>query len=67
MLFRSPENREVVEGALSRVFQHRLRLECTIHNGESHPAAAPPAVEDPMVSTAVQLFGAQIIDIKRVP
>ncbi len=60
-----PENREVVEGALSRVFQHRLRLQCTIHNGESQPSPAPPAVEDPMVNAAVQLFGAQVVEVRK--
>lgn len=60
-----PENRTVVEGALKRVFQQTLRLQCTIHNGESKPAPAPVALEDPVVSAAVQLFGAQVVEVRK--
>lgn len=63
-----PENRAVVEGALERVLQHRLRLQCTIHDGPGHgpePAARAAADTDPMVNTAVQLFGARVVEIKR--
>lgn len=58
-----PENRSVVEGALERVFNHRLRLECTIH-GEDTPAAHP-SVEDPVVNAAVQLFGAHVVEVRK--
>lgn len=61
-----PENRTVVEGALQRVFNHHLRLECTIHSEDTRPAAQP-SVEDPVVNAAMQLFGAQVVDIKPVP
>lgn len=60
-----PENRDVVEGALQRVFNHRLRLECTIHSEEMRPEAQHPLVEDPMVSAAVQLFGAQVVEVRK--
>ena len=59
-----PENRDVVEGALQRVFNHRLRLECTIHS-DTRPEAQHPLVEDPMVSAAVQLFGAQVVEVRK--
>lgn len=60
-----PENRTVVEGALTRVFQQPLRLQCTIHHGESKPAPAPVALEDPVVNAAVQLFGAQVVEVRK--
>lgn len=60
-----PENRDVVEGALQRVFNHRLRLECTIHSEDTRPEAQHPLVEDPMVSAAVQLFGAQVVEVRK--
>ncbi len=60
-----PENRDVVEGALQRVFNHRLRLECTIHSEDTRPEAKHPLVEDPMVSAAVQLFGAQVVEVRK--
>lgn len=60
-----PENRDVVESALQRVFNHRLRLECTIHSEEMRPEAQHPLVEDPMVSAAVQLFGAQVVEVRK--
>jgi DNA polymerase-3 subunit gamma/tau len=59
-----PENRSVVEGALERVFNHHLRLECTIHSADSQ--ASHPSVEDPVVSAAMQLFGAQVVEVKRM-
>lgn len=60
-----PENRDVVEGALQRVFNHRLRLECTIHSEEVRVEAQHPSVEDPMVSAAVQLFGAEVVEVRK--
>lgn len=60
-----PENRSVVEGALKRVFQQTLRLQCTIHNGESKPAPAPVALDDPVVKAAVLLFGAQVVEVRK--
>jgi DNA polymerase-3 subunit gamma/tau len=59
-----PENRSVVEGALERVFNHHLRLECTIHSTDSQ--ASHLSVEDPVVSAAMQLFGAQVVEVKRM-
>lgn len=60
-----PENRAVVEGALERVFQHRLRLRCTIHEGAATPpGSAASADPDPVVNTAVRLFGGQVVEIR---
>ena len=61
-----PENRTVVEGALERVFNHRMRLECTIHSEDTHAPAAHPSVEDPVVNAAIQLFGAQVVEVKPI-
>ncbi len=56
-----PDNRAVVEGALERVFHQRLRLQCTIHDAPAGPA---PSV-DPLVTKAVQLFGGEVVEIRR--
>ena len=62
-----PENRSIVEGAVERVLQHRLRLQCTIGDGETLPQPSGPAVSaaaDPVVVKAMELFGAQVVEIK---
>ena len=62
-----PENRSIVEGAVERVLQHRLRLQCTIVDGETLPQPSGPAVSaaaDPVVVKAMELFGAQVVEIK---
>jgi DNA polymerase-3 subunit gamma/tau len=60
-----PENRAVVEGAVERVLQHRLRLRCTVLEGTTEQAPAEPAAEtDPVVAKALQLFGGQVVEIK---
>lgn len=62
-----PENRTVVEGAMERVLQHRLRLECMIYDGA--PQATGPAISpdgDPLVTKAAELFGGQILEVKRL-
>jgi len=56
-----PENRAVVEGALERVLHHPLRLQCMIRDVSAEPAA--PA--DPLVAKAVQLFGGQVVEVRR--
>ena len=60
-----PENRSVVEGAVERIFQRRLRLQCTIYDGPS-PAVEPAVTADgdPLVTKAAELFGAQILEVK---
>ena len=64
-----PENRAVVESAVERVLQQRLRLQCTVHDGavESAGESNLPAVSvenDPVVAKAVQLFGGHVVEIK---
>ncbi len=58
-----PENRAVVEGAIERVLQRRLRLQCTIIDAPPEPAPAPPPA-DPVVARAAELFGAQILEVR---
>ena len=60
-----PENRSVVEGAVERILQRRLRLQCTIYDGPS-PAVEPAVTADgdPLVTKAAELFGAQILEVK---
>jgi DNA polymerase-3 subunit gamma/tau len=58
-----PENRTVVEDAVERVLQHRLRLQCTIYDG---PAKAAPVDGDPFVTKTAQLFGGQILEVKHL-
>lgn len=63
-----PENRVVVEGALERVLHRPLRLQCTIHDAAVEPApspASPSAPPDPLVAKAVQLFGGQVVEVRR--
>ncbi len=59
-----PENRTVVETAVERVLQRRLRLQCTVD--DSTPVAPAPAHVDgdPLVTKAAELFGAQILEVK---
>ena len=62
-----PENRSIVEGAVERVLQQRLRLQCTILDGDTtqHPSGpAVSAATDPVVAKAMELFGAQVVEIK---
>lgn len=62
-----PENRSIIEGAVERVLQQRLRLRCTILDGDTanHPAGpAVSAATDPVVAKAMELFGAQVVEIK---
>jgi len=60
-----PENRSVVEGAVERILQRRLRLQCTIYDG-APPGVEPqaPADGDPLVTKAAELFDAQILEVK---
>jgi len=62
-----PENRSIVEGAVERVLQHRLRLQCTIVDGDAIQQPSGPAVSaatDPVVARAMELFGALVVEIK---
>ena len=62
-----PENRSIIEGAVERVLQQRLRLQCTVLDGDTtgHPAGpAVSAATDPVVAKAMELFGAQVVEIK---
>jgi len=62
-----PEHRSIVEGALERVLRQRLRLRCTILDGETAARPAGPAVSaaaDPVVAKAMELFGAEVVEIK---
>jgi len=62
-----PENRAVVESAVERVLQRRLRLQCAVD--DSAPLAPPPAVAvdgDPLVTKAAELFGGQILEVKNL-
>ncbi|HXF82093.1 MAG TPA: hypothetical protein VNN19_05015, partial [bacterium] len=62
-----PENRAVVETAIERVLQQRLRLRCRLLDGDPEPHAAGPAVTaqtDPLVARAMQLFGGEVVEIK---
>ena len=62
-----PENRSIVEGAVERVLQHRLRLQATILDSDTtqHPSGpAVSAATDPVVAKAMELFGAQVVEIK---
>lgn len=62
-----PEHRSIVEGAMERVLQQRLRLRCTILDGETAAQPAGPAVSaatDPVVAKAMELFGAEVVEIK---
>jgi len=62
-----PENRTVVEGAVERVLKQRLRLACMIY--DDTPQAAGPTVSpdgDPLVTKAAELFGGQILEVRRL-
>jgi len=62
-----PENRSIIEGAVERVLQQRLRLQCTILDGDTSTHPSGPAVSaatDPVVAKAMELFGAQVVEIK---
>ena len=62
-----PEHRSIVEGALERVLQQRLRLRCTLLDGETAAQPAGPAISaatDPVVARAMELFGAEVVEIK---
>jgi DNA polymerase-3 subunit gamma/tau len=62
-----PENRAVVEGAIERVLQQRLRLRCRVleTDAEAHPTGpAVSAQTDPVVARAMQLFGGEVVEIK---
>lgn len=62
-----PENRAVVEGAIERVLQQRLRLRCRMLDGDAEAHATGPAVTaqtDPVVARAMQLFGGEVVEIK---
>ncbi|MDR7576444.1 MAG: DNA polymerase III subunit gamma/tau, partial [Armatimonadota bacterium] len=65
-----PDNREIVERALLQVFGRPLRLRCRVQE-EAELAAAvaapePAATGDPLVSHAVELFGGEVVEVKRV-
>jgi DNA polymerase-3 subunit gamma/tau len=62
-----PENRSIVEGAIERVLQQRLRLQCTILDGDTGYQASGPSVSaatDPVIAKAMELFGAEVVEIK---
>ena len=62
-----PENRTVVEDAIERVLQQHLRLRCTMLAGDAEPHMSGQAVTaqtDPVVAKAMQLFGAEVVEIK---
>ncbi len=59
-----PENRVVVEDAVERVLQHRLRLQCTIYDGAPTAAPAASVDPDPLVTKTAELFGGQILEVK---
>ena len=62
-----PENRTVIEGAIERVLQQHLRLRCTMLDGDDEPHMSGQAVTaqtDPVVAKAMQLFGAEVVEIK---
>ena len=62
-----PENRTVIEGAIERVLQQHLGLRCTMLDGDDEPHMSGQAVTaqtDPVVAKAMQLFGAEVVEIK---
>ena len=71
-----PENRAVVEQALERVFGRRMMLRCQVQEGSGEtplaPAEAPeaPAAStektDPLVARAMELFGGEVVAVKRL-
>ena len=61
-----PENRTVVEDAVERVLQHRLHLQCMIHEGPPPAISAAPIDGDSFVTKTAQLFGGQILEVKHL-
>jgi len=70
-----PENRAVVEQALERVFGRRMMLRCQMQEGSTEPplpqADAPPRAAaadeaDPLVTRAMELFGGEVVAVKRL-
>jgi DNA polymerase-3 subunit gamma/tau len=62
-----PEHRSIVEGAMERVLQQRVRLRCTLLDGDPGAQAAGPAISaaaDPVVVKAMELFGAAVVEVK---
>ena len=79
-----PENREIVEQALERVFGRRMVLQCRLQEELAEPplhpeapphpegpplhdpAPPPPGADDPLVTRAVELFGGEVVEVRRV-
>ena len=61
-----PENRTVVEDAVERVLQHRLHLQCMIHEGPTPAISTAPIDGDSFVTKTAQLFGGQILEVKHL-
>jgi DNA polymerase-3 subunit gamma/tau len=69
-----PENRAVVEQALERVFGRRMTLRCQVQEAAEPVLAAAevsgpaPSTEenDPLVARAMELFGGEVVEVKRV-
>jgi DNA polymerase-3 subunit gamma/tau len=61
-----PENRDVVEGALTRVLGRSLRFQCRLIEGAvpAPAAAAATAPATSFVARARELFGAEIVEEK---
>jgi DNA polymerase-3 subunit gamma/tau len=61
-----PENRDVVEGALTRVLGRSLRFQCRLIEGAvpAPAAAAATAPATSLVARARELFGAEIVEEK---
>jgi hypothetical protein len=62
-----PEHRSIVEGAMERVLQQRVRLRCTLIDGDPVAQPAGPAISaaaDPVVVKAMELFGAAVVEVK---
>ncbi len=61
------ENREVVEGALSRVLSRTVRFQCRLHDTSAEtplPVTGGASPAPSFVARARELFGAEIIDEK---
>jgi DNA polymerase-3 subunit gamma/tau len=59
-----PENRDVVEGALTRVLGRSLRFQCRLIEGAVPPPATATAPATSFVARARELFGAEIVEEK---
>lgn len=59
-----PENRDVVEGALTRVLGQSLRFQCRLIEGAVPAPAAATAPATSIVARARELFGAEIVEEK---